>query len=188
MVVWCGHGPREGIRPILCRSLEALLQRDRPFAQAFVRDRRTFQRILNSYLPSRGQQLRQQELYGRNTQQSSRLERSAGLHCIVLAFWLARIDDFAAEMSLPVLIAGSLSGVIQYPAVSDNEGQQQKNPAAAMPSSATNDNHDNGGQQKEKNTMWPSTPLASAQELAAHAVVSPMVSCKVRYVHRRFAV
>ncbi|CAM9120069.1 unnamed protein product [Pylaiella littoralis] len=78
-------------------------------------------------------------------------------------------------MSLPVLIAGSLSGVIQYPAVSDNEGQQQKNPAAAMPSSATNDNHDNGGQQKEKNTMWPSTPLASAQELAAHAVVSPML-------------
>lgn len=174
---WCGDSPGDGIRPILCRSLEALLQRDRSFAQAFVRDRRTFQRIVKSMLPSRGQQLQQRELHGRKTPKAWRLERSAGLHCIVLAFRLARIDDFAAEMSLPVLIAGSLSGVVQYPAMPEEgeEERQQENPAAAMPSSAANNSEDNSGQQNKKNAFWPSTPLSSAQELAAHAVVNPMV-------------
>lgn len=180
MVAWGNHEPGDGIRPILRRSLEALLQRERSFAHAFLRDRRTFQRIVKSMLlPSRDDELRQQqqELHGRSPQrQSSRLERSAGLHCIVLALRLARIDDFTAEMFLPVLIAGSLSGVVQYPEVPENEWQQQDNPAAEMPSSAATDDHDNGGQQKKENTLWPVTSLTSAEELAAHAVVNPMVT------------
>eukprot|EP00752_Nemacystus_decipiens_P013392 g11857.t1 len=55
-----------------------------------------------------------QETDGKQLQQHSRLERSAGLHCIVLAIRLVRIDNFAAEASLPILIAGALSGVVQY--------------------------------------------------------------------------
>lgn len=186
MVVWDNHEPGDGIRPVLCRSLEALLQRERSFAQAFLQDRRTFQRIVKSMmLPSRGgaelvRQHQHDSMHGRNPlkqQQSSRLERSAGLHCIVLALRLARIDDFTAEMSLPILIAGSLSGVVQYPPVPENEcHQQQENPAAQMPSSAANDGHDNGGEQRKGNALWPATSLTSAEELAAHAVVNPMVT------------
>lgn len=176
-MAWCSH---DGIRPILCQSLEALLQRDRLFAQAFVRDRRTFQRIVKSILPSRRQQLLQQELHGRK--QSSRLERSAGLHCIVLAFRLARIDDFTAEMSLPILIAGALSGVVRYPAVPENEGQEESPETSRPSSAAAKDCHNNGCQQKRNTSLWPSTPLYSAQELAAHAVVNPIVGCSVHWL------
>lgn len=162
----------DGIRPILCRSLEGLLHRDRSFAEAFVRDRRTFERIVKSTMVA-GEDLR-----------SSRMERSAGLHCIVLAFRLARIDDFTSEISLPVLIAGALSGVVQYPAsrqlVQRQEQQQRQQEEkrhtqkAVTPSLVFEQYGSDDGQQAEK-ASWPSTQLFSAQELASHALVYPMV-------------
>lgn len=156
----CGVGV-DGMRVILRQSLDALLQRDRSFAESFVKDRRRLERIVK---------------ISRQESRSSRLERSASLHCIVLAFRLARVDDFAAEMTLPVLIAGSLSGVVQYPPVSPYEGDvRQQKVAEGQPQSA-GDNHEGSfGQQKMKSARWPSTPLSSAQELAAHANVNPLV-------------
>lgn len=158
-----------GIKPILCRSLEGLLHRDRSFARAFVGDRRTFERIVKSTIVAGGDLL------------SSRMERSAGLHCIVLAFRLARIDDFTSEISLPVLIAGALSGVVQYPASRQVQQQQEQHGGekrhtqnAAMPSPVTKQYGNNDGQQAEE-ASWPSTQLFSAQELASHALVHPMV-------------
>lgn len=149
-----------GIRPILCRSLDALLQRNRPFAQTFIQDRRIFERITKHILDAGHEQ----------EQRSRRLERSACLHCIVLAFRLARVDNFATEMALPVLIAGALSGVVQYPASQERSYKeaQQQNPLRAK----NEGGHD--GQQEIKDT-WPSTPLSSAQELASHVVVNHLV-------------
>ncbi|CAM9503815.1 unnamed protein product, partial [Ectocarpus fasciculatus] len=155
----------DGIRPILCRSLEGLLHRDRSFAQAFVEDRRTFERIVKSTRVA-SEDLR-----------SSRMERSAGLHCIVLAFRLARIDDFVSEISLPVLIAGALSGVVQYPAsrqLQQQQEEQRHTQNVAMPSPVTEQYGNDDSQQAEK-TSWPSTQLFSAQELASHALVHPML-------------
>lgn len=170
-MAWCG-GIDDGMRRTLCRSLEALLQRDRSFAQRFVKDRRALQRIVKLIV---------QETNARQLQHCSRLERSASLHCIVLAFRLTRIDEFAAELSLPILIAGALSGVVQYLPVSLHEGQErQQNPAGAQTSSSNNGNDDeNFGQTKKINnnsSFWPSTSLSSAQELSAHAVVNPLVN------------
>lgn len=163
-----------GIRPVLCRSLESLLQRDRSFAQAFIQDRRTFERIMKCIVLSAGHDEQQQ--------QSRRLERSACLHCIVLAFRLARVDDFASEIALPVLIAGALSGVVQYPALQERpsgEGQRRNSPP-----SKSDGGHD--CQQKIKDS-WPSTALPSAQELASHAVVNPLVlMCAAMRVHLVF--
>lgn len=154
-MVRCG-GVEDGVRQTLCRLLEALLQRDRSFAQSFLKDRRALQRIIKLIV---------QETDAEKLQQCSRLERSAGLHCIVLALRLARIDKFAAEVSLPVLIAGSLSGVVQYP-------------LGAQPSSAYSNADESSSNPKiinNSSALWPSTPLSSAQELAAHAVVNPLV-------------
>ncbi|CAM9413113.1 unnamed protein product, partial [Ectocarpus sp. 4 AP-2014] len=158
-----------GIRPILRRSLEGLLHRDRSFAQAFLGDRRTFERIVKSTIVER-KDLR-----------SSRMERSACLHCIVLAFRLARIDEFTSKISLPVLIAGALSGVVHYPASRQVQQQQEQHGEekrhtqhAAMPSPVTKQygNHD---AQKAEEASWPSIQLLSAQELASHALVHPML-------------
>ncbi|CAM9333584.1 unnamed protein product [Ectocarpus sp. 12 AP-2014] len=158
-----------GIRPILRQSLEGLLHRDQSFAQAFVGDRRTFERIVKSTFVAGGD-LR-----------SSRMERSAALHCIVLAFRLARIDDFTSEISLPVLIAGALSGVVQYPASrqvqrhQEQHGEEKRHTQnAAMPSPVTKQDGNNDGQQIEE-ASWTSTQLLSAQELASHALVHPML-------------
>ncbi|CAM9212557.1 unnamed protein product, partial [Ectocarpus sp. 13 AM-2016] len=158
-----------GIRPILCRSLEGLLHRDQSFAQAFVGDRHTFELIVKS------------TIFAGGDLRSSRMERSAGLHCIVLAFRLARIDDFTSEISLPVLIAGALSGVVQYPASRQVQRHQEQHGEdkrhtqnAAMPSPGTKQDGDNDGQQVEE-ASWPSTQLFSAQELASHALVHPML-------------
>lgn len=156
------------MRLVLCRSLEALLQRDRSFAQSFVQDRRALQRIAKLVVQETGR---------KELRHFSRLQRSAGLHCIVLALRLARIDEFAAELSLPILIAGSLSGVVRYRPGLAHEGQE--NSAGAQRSSAYS-NADDGivGQMKkisDGSVFWPSTPLSSAQELAAHAVVNPLV-------------
>ncbi|CAN0173063.1 unnamed protein product [Scytosiphon promiscuus] len=154
-----GSGYDDDIIPILRRSLEALLQRSRSFAQAFIQDRRTFERIIKFVLCAGHAQ----------QQQSRRLERSACLHCIVLAFRLTHVDDFAAETAVPVLIAGALSGVVQYPASHEQpheeEGQQQ------TPIPAWDDDGHNGLHHIEN--TWPSTPLSSAQELASHVVVNP---------------
>ncbi len=157
----CGVGV-DGTSLILRQSLEALVQRDCSFAESFVKDRRRLERIMK---------------VSREEQRSSRLERSASLHCIVLAFRLARIDCFAAEMTLPVLIAGGLSGVIQYPPVSPYEGGVwQEEVAEVQPQSAADDHEGSFGQQKMKQSaLWPSTPLSSAEELAAHAIVNPLV-------------
>lgn len=162
-MAWCG-GVGDSMRGILCRSLEALLQRDRSFAQSFVKDRRALQRVVKLILA--------QETDATQLQPYSRLERSAGLHCIVLALRLAHIDEFAAEVSLPILIAGSLSGVVQYLPGCQHEGKEsQQNPQDARPDEKFSNPKKMSGDHK----FWPSTPLSSAQELAAHAVVNPLV-------------
>lgn len=167
---WCG-GVDDGVSPSLCRSLEALLQRDRSFAQNFLKDRRALQRIAK---------LVAQETDSQQLQHCSRLERSAGLHCIVLAFRLARIDEFAAEVFLPILIAGSLSGVVQYLPGSRHQVQErQQDLAEVQPPSAYSNADETFGQPKKicnNSAFWPSTPLSSAQELAAHAIVNPLVN------------
>ncbi|CAN0383296.1 unnamed protein product, partial [Laminaria digitata] len=109
-----------GIRLILRRSLEALLKRDEAFAQAFLRDRCTFERLVKHVVQQQQQQ------------QQQRVERSAGLHCIVLALRLARIDDYTSEISAPVLMAGALSGVIGYPYHSYSSSSTSKIPRHRM--------------------------------------------------------
>ena len=157
-MVPCASGV-DGMRPVLRRALQNLLQRDGAFAKSFMKDRRTFERVVKM---------------ATGAHCSSRLERSASLHCIVLTFRLARVDDFAAEMALPVMIAGTLSGVVQY---EGEEPQRKTGQERSIPTAG--DNEDPFGQQKKKESAcWPSTPLSSAQELAAHAVVNPLVkSC-----------
>lgn len=174
-MAWCG-GIDDDIRRTLCRSLGALLQRDRSFAQSFVKDRRALQSIVKLIV---------QEAEAKKLEHCSRLERSAGLYCIVLAFRLARIDDFAAEVFLPILIAGSLSGVVQYLPISQHEQHQhegqerQLNLARPQLPPAYSKDDDSFGQRKkvnDNNALWPSTPLSSAQELAAHSIVNPLVN------------
>ena len=107
------------------------------------------------------------------------MERSAALHCIVLAFRLARIDDFTSEMSAPVLMAGALSGVIGYPyhshsspSAQDTATDATMNATDEAMNTTSMNNKDHRHQAKNE---WPSTLLSSAQELASHAVVYPLV-------------
>lgn len=144
---------RNNIRLVLCKSLGALLERDESYAQAFLRDRPTFEIILKSVVTGQWRKVR-----------ASRVERSAGLHCIVLAFRLAGIDNFAAEMCLPLLMAGALSGVIEYPSLRDSD--------MTMPQTGDSQKGD-----------WPSTQLSSAQELASHAIVNPLVRLTLSRCH-----
>lgn len=169
-MVWCG-GDEDGVRHTLCQGLEALLQRDRSFAQSFVKDRRALQRIAKLIV---------QETDAKQPQYWSRMERSAGLHCIVLAFRLARIDKFAAEVFLPILIAGSLSGVVQYlpgcPRVGQENQQHPMGTEACLAYRNADEYSSSPKTTRTSSALWPSTSLSSAQELAAHAVVNPLVS------------
>lgn len=149
------------INNVLCKSLQALLERDEVFAQAFLRDRSTFERIVKMVVSGGGYQQRgfadtgpHNNVVPKTSKIIMRVQRSAGLHCIVLAFRLTRIDDFAAETCLPVLIAGALSGVIAYPC-----GEQREEKFGTSDSAVST----------------ASTRLSSAQELVSHATVNPLV-------------
>lgn len=149
------------INKVLCKSLQALLERDGVFAQSFLRDRSTLERIVKMVVSGGGHQQRgsagtrpPNDAVPKTRKIMMRVQRSAGLHCIVLAFRLTRIDDFAAETCLPVFIAGALSGVIAYPC-----GEQKE------------ENLGTSG----KTVSTASTRLSSAQELVSHAAVNPLV-------------
>ena len=199
-----GGGGVFGIRHVLRKSLEALLKRDEAFARAFLRDRRTFERIVKHvviagqqrqpqpYQHQQRQQRHQQQHHQQQQHQQDRVERSAALHCIVLAFRLAPIDEYTSEISAPVLMAGALSGVIEYPYLSNSSSSNSSSSShsvrdistaidamstTAMMNTNTKglDHHDNQEEKTRDNKEWPSTPLSSAQELASHAVVNPLV-------------
>lgn len=157
---------------VLCKALKALLERDEIFAQAFLRDRSTFERIVKMITTGGHQQcggaagtMRPHRHNTATTTKNSmvmlRVQRSAGLHCIVLAFRLTRMDDYAAETCLPVLIAGALSGVIEYP----SGERKEEDFGTTRSTSSSNDKH----------VCTSSSQLSSAQELVSHAIVNPLV-------------
>lgn len=95
------------IQSTLYFLLEGLLNRDESFAQAFFNDRPALERMVKMM---KGVVVRD----GTTTCVPSRTERSAGLYCIVLGCRLTRMDDFALELCLPLLMVGALSGVLAY--------------------------------------------------------------------------
>lgn len=146
---WCARDSSfddVNIKFTLCVLLEGFLNRDEAFAFAFFKDRRSLESIVKIIKGASGG----------TTRAASRAERSAGLHCIVLGCRLARIDDFALEMCLPLLIAGALSGVVAY-------GQNSE--------STANDR----GSQHPPTRPTTSAVLSSAQELVSHSLVLPLV-------------
>lgn len=148
------HLDSHDVKPVLRSLLEGLLKRDESFALDFFKDRRTLERVAKIIVGST-------TLHHRTP--CSRAERSAGLHCAVLACRLARMDDFASERFLPILIAGALSGVVAYGltygAVSKDGanmvGHDENKPDAAAATNAV---------------------LSSVQKLVSHSLVYPLVS------------
>lgn len=133
-------------KSILCSLLESFLNRDEAYALSFFKDRPALERIVKMIKDTSGDAIHT----------ASRAERSAGLHCIVLGCRLTRIDDFALQICLPLLIAGALSGVVAY-------GHNSESITKV------------GGRQHAPTRLTTSAVLSSAQELASHSLVLPLV-------------
>lgn len=148
----------DSIRLILCKALDALLRRDESFASALLRDRRLVERMVKVTADG--------PLHPLSTQ-DSRIERSASLHCLVLALRLARVDNFSAEVLLPVMTSGALSGVVEYPSTKDSCASVTAVATGAAAVASNNEEFDG--------SSWPSTKVFSAQTLTSHAQVYPLV-------------
>lgn len=123
------------IRSTIYTSLKSLLKQDEGLALAFLQDRHTLGQIVKM-------------VTGRT--KCSHVYRSAGLYCMALAFRFARADSFAAEVCLPLFIAGALSGGLAFPT-----------PARMSTSCAAG---------------LPMTSMSPAQELLTNTAIWPLVN------------